>query len=437
MTLRGEGKAFFFGKKKPKTFVWLSRTPAIIGFLIVVFEKRFGWFCFMASLALLGGAPPPTRAQLRAAEQARVALAAAHQAAQLRAAGLAADERLLGAELVTSATQLRALEQASADIADRVANLALRQAQARGALNRRAEALAPFMPMIQRLALYPTETLLAAPLPPEQAIRGILVLSGLTRQLEQDADALTHQQAALAVLGHELDQAVSTLSVRQLAQSAAAAALDARLVGTRTQRQAAEDDAGEQARRAAAEAARADGLKSAIARIEAEQEAAAAKQIASTKRTREASARPLTSTPQALPVPRTLAAPQTLAVPVAGGVLHGYGDAIEGGAATGITYQPPPSARVVSPCAGRTVYAGPFRSYGQLLIVDCGGAIHAVLSGFERLDTVVGRSVEAGEPVGVMPGWDPTAGGRRPALLLELRRSGQPINPGPLLQGKS
>ena len=67
------------------------------------------------------------------------------------------------------------------------------------------------------------------------------------------------------------------------------------------------------------------------------------------------------------------------------------------------------------PAAAAWLFAAPFRSYGLLLIVDCGGGYHAVLAGFERLDVKVGQDVAAGEPVGVMPGWDPVprATGRR------------------------
>ena len=96
-----------------------------------------------------------------------------------------------------------------------------------------------------------------------------------------------------------------------------------------------------------------------------------------------------------------------LTAPVAGTIVHAWGDATEGGPATGISYRAPPAARVVSLCSGRVAFAAPFRSYGLLLIVDCGGGYHAVLAGFDRLDVRVGQPVAAGEPVGVMPGWEP------------------------------
>ena len=93
-----------------------------------------------------------------------------------------------------------------------------------------------------------------------------------------------------------------------------------------------------------------------------------------------------------------------------------------------------PGARVVSPCAGRVVLAQPFRSYGRLAIVDCGGGWHVVLGGLDRLDVGAGRAVAAGEPIGAMPDWSPqTPASGRPTLYVELRRGGRAVDPAPYL----
>lgn len=126
-----------------------------------------------------------------------------------------------------------------------------------------------------------------------------------------------------------------------------------------------------------------------------------------------------------------------LVAPVAGKVVRAWGEMTEGGPAAGISYNTPPAARVVSPCGGRVVFADAFRSYGLLLIVDCGGGYHAVLAGFERLDLKVGQTVQAGEPVGVMPSWEAGTAGRRQSLYVELRHDGQPVNPAPWLKSNS
>ena len=133
----------------------------------------------------------------------------------------------------------------------------------------------------------------------------------------------------------------------------------------------------------------------------------------------------------------------SLTVPAAGRIVTRYGERMQraGGrvSAKGIEIVTRPGAQVVSPYDGKVVYAGPFRSYGRILIIEHGGRYHSLLAGLERIDAVVGQWVLAGEPVGVMAG-DTEAGGqgnssagRTPKLYVELRRTGQPINPLPWL----
>ncbi|WP_148360534.1 murein hydrolase activator EnvC family protein, partial [Acidisphaera rubrifaciens] len=93
-----------------------------------------------------------------------------------------------------------------------------------------------------------------------------------------------------------------------------------------------------------------------------------------------------------------------------------------------------PAARVLAPCAGRVEFAAPFRSYGLLVILDCGGGYHAVLAGLNRLAVQTGARLAAGEPLGAMADWDPRASGPRPRLYLEVRRGDVPIDPGPWLR---
>jgi septal ring factor EnvC (AmiA/AmiB activator) len=109
-------------------------------------------------------------------------------------------------------------------------------------------------------------------------------------------------------------------------------------------------------------------------------------------------------------------------------VVREFGAEGEGGPAQGVTFQAAAGARVVSPCAGRVVFGAPFRSYGLLLIVDCGSGYHFVLGGLDRLDTAPGQKLLAGEPVGQLGTGAPDARGRA-MLYLELRHHGQPVDP--------
>jgi septal ring factor EnvC (AmiA/AmiB activator) len=391
--------------------------------------------------------PDAARQQMQDAERARAADLAHQKGAADRAAAAAAQEQRLAAQRVAAALALRQAEAATESAATRIEALAHRRAEAEARLRQRAEEMAPLLPLIERMSLYPTETLLAVPAAPEDTLRGVLVLAGLSRQMETEAAALRREQAELDAATAALRAETPKLAAAAHAQAAQAAALDRQIAVTETDRRAASDEASEAARAAATDAARADTLRGAIAQLEADRRAAEAQarldaaraehqkqaEAAAAAHTRqEALARPT----GAGTIPAAARAGGQLTAPVAGSIVRAWGDPTDAGPATGISYNAAPDARVVSPCGGRVVFAAPFRSYGNLLIVDCGGGYHAVLAGLQRLDVAVGRGVAIGEPVGVMPGWDPAAGGKRPTLYVELRRDGQPVNPTPWLRAK-
>ena len=121
---------------------------------------------------------------------------------------------------------------------------------------------------------------------------------------------------------------------------------------------------------------------------------------------------------------------QSLIVPARGKVKTRFGQTqSDGRAARGIVIAARKGAQVVAPYDGKVVYAGEFRSYGQILIIEHGGRYHTLLAGLGRVDAVVGQWLLAGEPVGILGG----ASGSAPELYLELRRAGEPINPLPWL----
>ncbi len=379
---------------------------------------------FTAAVLLMAAGPTPQ--QVLDAERARAALLEQQRSAQTRAAGLAQQLQALTASRIAAAARLRALEEQTAQATDRVADLARRQQEAQIALRASAANLERFLPVIERLALYPAETLLAVPEPPERSVRGVLVLRGLMRQIEQDAATVRAEQSTLAGLQAELDQARPELARRLAAQTAEEAALDVQLAATSANRKTAEAEAGDAARRAAAEAARADSLRSAIARLEAVRQEAARQEADRTTH------RPDPAHPPEPPAFGTT----SLLTPVVGRIVRNFGDPVDGDTSTSLGFQVPPAARVVSPCGGRVVFSGPFRSYGLLLIVDCGHAWHAVLSGFSRLDASLGQTVQIGEPIGVMPGYDPQSQQAHPVLSMELRHDSRPVNPAPYLRSR-
>lgn len=114
--------------------------------------------------------------------------------------------------------------------------------------------------------------------------------------------------------------------------------------------------------------------------------------------------------------------------PARGKVTRHYGETNAfGNTAKGITINTRAAASIVAPYDGKVVFAGPFKGYGQILIIEHSGGYHTLLAGMANVDTSVGQWLLAGEPVGAMAESDKDG----PRLYFELRRRGQPVNPLP------
>lgn len=121
--------------------------------------------------------------------------------------------------------------------------------------------------------------------------------------------------------------------------------------------------------------------------------------------------------------------------PAQGRRVIAFGDKTQTGRSQGIVIETRHNAQVTAPADGWIVYAGEFRSYGQILIINGGGGYHLLLAGLSRIDVQLGQFVLAGEPVGVMAG--PAKGApaqsqeNAPVLYVELRKDHKPIDPDP------
>jgi murein hydrolase activator len=113
--------------------------------------------------------------------------------------------------------------------------------------------------------------------------------------------------------------------------------------------------------------------------------------------------------------------------PVVGDVVAGLGAELPTGQRTrGLTLTAAAGAQVVAPADGRVVFAGPFRSFGMVTIIDHGGGWTSLVTGMVALNARVGDAVVQGSPIG-------RAGGTAPRITVELRRQGVPVDIGPLL----
>lgn len=125
--------------------------------------------------------------------------------------------------------------------------------------------------------------------------------------------------------------------------------------------------------------------------------------------------------------------PAAWVAPTQGQITRNYGARTAGGpAAQGATVRTNSGAQVVSPAAGEVAYAGSFRSYGNVLILNLDGGYALVLTGMDTINVRVGETVRAGQTVGQMT----AAASSAPELYVEVRRGDQPVDPGRWLSAR-
>lgn len=290
---------------------------------------------------------------------------------------------------------------------------------------------------------------------PVDTRRAALLLGGSAGRLETDAAALRETLDRLAVLQvdalrqrERLAGATSALAERREALRASLAERDAALAGTEAARKAERERLGKLAaeardvkqlierlaaeeRRRAQEEARLQALEQ--ARAQAQMQAQVRAQIqalaeAHSKTAAEAEAASPTAMAALTPAPR-IQAPSGeggVILPVRGRVVSRFGDPGERGQVEkGLKIAATTGAAIYAPTDGKVIFAGPFRGYGQLLILAHGDGYHLLIAGFGRIDANVGQTVALGEPIGFMA----EEADAEPLLYVELRRKGEPVNP--------
>jgi septal ring factor EnvC (AmiA/AmiB activator) len=373
-----------------------------------MFRRRHRFFLLallLCPVLAAGQSVKQTQSLLSAAQQA----AAAHKAAAAQALHQsrldAAQAALLAEEQIETATKLRRLEAQTGGDAARLASLQAQSAAAAAALGKSQAALANLLPIMQRLSSQPAATIFATPESPADSVRGILVLQEIAGEIEKQAETVRAQAKNAADLLDKMTAQRVVLAKAVALQQAAETALNTQIQAAR----AAEAADADVAAREAADALKGDrniaDLRAMIGKLQ-----------------------------QAAPLP---AAPVQGGgiTPVAGYVVQNFGDPTVAGPATGLIYRAAPGARVVAPCAGPVLFANKFQSYGLLVIIGCSADYDFVLSGMSHLNVGAGQRLARGQPVGQMLGYDAKDPSRQPALYVELRQNGTPVDPATWLAG--
>ncbi len=378
------------------------------------------------------------------AEQKRNADIATKLKAELDAIG--EDRRKLNALLIGSAANVQAVEGRIAAAEARMNALAGNESTIQRSLSSRRVVIAEVLAALQRIGRKPPPALLVSPEDALQSVRSAILLGAVLPDMKVEVDTLMADLSELVRVRTEITAEREALG-RDLAALSQERTRMTVLVQERQRKQSETEKALDAERGRSIQLARqADNLKDLIGRLE--QEIAAAAKAAAAAAAAAARAGTEKADPKntlaALQDPGRLSpaiafasAKGALRLPLNGIRIREYGmpDGL-GGTEKGLSVASRSGAQVTAPADGWVVYAGPFRSYGQLLILNAGGGYHVLLAGMERISVDLGQFVLTGEPVAVMGGGPQSAaavatGSSQPILYIEFRKDGSPVDPSP------
>jgi septal ring factor EnvC (AmiA/AmiB activator) len=341
------------------------------------------------------------------------------------------DRKKLSQALLDAAARIKTTEDRITAAEGRMPTLDAREATLRRSLESRRAVLGEVLAAVARLSRRPAPAVVLQPEDALTSVRSAILLNAVVPELRSEAEVLVADLTELSRLRMEL------LSERDLLRDNRAYLEDERariaaLVEERQRRQAEGEKALESERaRAQALAKQVDTVSELVVRIEREIEAATRAAAAA------ATASAFNDPARISPAISFAQAKGRLPLPVSGTRVREFGASDgSGGTQKGISIATRTGAQVTAPCDGWVVYAGPFRSYGRLLIINAGGGYHVLLAGMEQFTVDLGQFVLTGEPVAVMGSGSKMASASavtssHPLLYIEFRKDGTSIDPGP------
>jgi murein hydrolase activator len=358
-------------------------------------------------------------------------------------AAIGQDRSKLNQQLIDIAAQVRSVETRIADAEARLRPLDGREQQIRVSLDSRRGEIVEVLAALQRAGRRTPPALLVRPEDALQSLRTAMLLGSVVPELRGRAEKLAADLSELVTLRKTIASERDALAQDRDKLKDDQVRLAALVEERQRQQSAIEKDMEAESARAIALSKQVDSLQGLIAKMEQDLKSAA--KAAATASLQGAPAT-INGKPNfgAFKDPARLSpaiafasAKGLFAYPVNGTKIRDFGGSDgTGGVQKGISLAAGAGAQVTTPCDGWVVYAGPFRSYGQLLILNAGGGYHVLIAGMERISVNIGQFVLTGEPVATMGSTSQVASilatnASQPVLYVEFRKDGTPIDPGP------
>jgi septal ring factor EnvC (AmiA/AmiB activator) len=362
------------------------------------------------------------------------------------------DRASINKALIDAAARARTIQADIEASGQRLDDLNAQRAEIRASLSSRRAVLAEVLGSLLRMGAHPPPAILVKPQDALSAVRSAIALGAVVPEMRAETQVLASELAELERIGRDIDIERSSLSVALARQAEDEERMALILEEKKKLTSQARQELADQGRKAAELAARETDLSALVGKIENEiaavreaalaatkaEEARAAREQELLKNARTLPPADFSDTGRIAPAMAFEKATGLLPRPVEGVEINAFGsvDAL-GKPSPGLSIATTANARVASPADGWVAYAGPFRSYGQLLILNAGNGYHVVLAGMERIDVQLGQFVLAGEPVAAM-GSQRIASveaigveSSRPVLYVEFRKDGKSIDPSP------
>ncbi|MDK1375842.1 MULTISPECIES: murein hydrolase activator EnvC [unclassified Sinorhizobium] len=358
----------------------------------------------------------------------------------------------LRAAIVDSASKRRGLEQQIADGEKKLNDLRVKEDVVRRSLRARRGILAEVLAALQRMGRNPPPAILVTPEDALASVRSAILLGAVVPEMREQTDSLVADLKALADIRSGIGKQREELTAAMTANLEEERRMSMLVTEKEKLRQQNANELAVEQRKARELASQATNLEGLISSLETEissvRDAAAAARAQEEERRRMSEA----EREQAREIARNAVpdknriAPayvfselrERLAYPVAGSILRQFGDADgTGHSLQGIMLETNAGALVTTPADGWIVYAGNFRSYGQMIILNPGDGYHIVLSGMENVSVRPGQFVVAGEPLATMGAKRVASAAAlaletdRPTLYIEFRKDGKPVDSRP------
>jgi septal ring factor EnvC (AmiA/AmiB activator) len=344
-------------------------------------------------------------------------------------------------KLVIISKSIRLQEAAISESEGELAKLAADRAGLLVDLGEKQDVLSELLAALQRLEQNPPPALVVEPDDILSALRGAMLLGTIVPELRDEADKLVAELDRLKQLEAAITERRQAVASEIARLEAARQDLNVLVARKKDLVSRGSADLETEKRRIATLGEKAKSLKQLLATLAEERkraEAEAAKKQAAEERERKRQ-----EDLQRRPRMVFAEARGKLDVPAQGEIVRRFGDDDGlGGRAQGLMIATRAHAQVITPADGKVEFAGAFRSYGQVLILNPGGGFRVLLAGMDKVTPGVGEFLRAGEPVGEM-GVGPasvTLFGEvvqdgRPVLYIEFRNSTEAIDSGPWWTG--